>query len=141
MMDLVAFKTLIRPKSPNTYLLAPAGLCEASEPDKISQAYALSPTDLFATMREMIETQKGWVEQSSDPARGLIHAVATTKLMRYKDDIDILILPGEAGSPATIQQSRLAIYSRSRIGHSDLGANRKRVTFMLNYLHKMQNVT
>ena len=88
-------------------------------------------------MLEIIEAQ-GWAIQSRDAARGLIHAVATTKLMRYKDDIDILILPGD---PEKARESRLAIYSRSRIGHSDLGANRKRVTFMLDCLNKMQKAT
>lgn len=139
-MDLVAFKTLARPKSPNTYLIAPKGLCEKAEPDQLTDPLPLKPEDLYAKMLEIIETE-GWAVQSSDAARGMVHAVATTRLMRYKDDIDILILPGEAGDPEKVQESRLAIYSRSRIGHSDLGANRKRVTFMLNCLSKMQKVT
>jgi uncharacterized protein (DUF1499 family) len=44
-----------------------------------------------------------------------------TRLMRFPDTIDIEVLPA-AGT-----QSTLAIYSRSLIGHGDLGVNRARI--------------
>ena len=45
----------------------------------------------------------------------------TTLLMRYTDDLEILIVP---------EQNLIHIRSASRLGHSDLGANRKRVEFI-----------
>jgi len=47
--------------------------------------------------------------------------------MKYKDDIDIAVLETNDGST-------VAIYSRSRVGHSDLGKNRKRVEALIDTL-------
>jgi uncharacterized protein (DUF1499 family) len=42
----------------------------------------------------------------------------TSGLMRYKDDLELHLVP---------EQGRVEVRSASRIGHSDLGANRARV--------------
>jgi uncharacterized protein (DUF1499 family) len=47
-----------------------------------------------------------------------LHATFTTMIMRYTDDVEFL-LDGETGT--------IAVRSASRVGYSDLGANRKRV--------------
>ena len=44
------------------------------------------------------------------------HAVFTSNMFRFKDDVEL-----------QLQETRIAIRSASRAGHSDLGANRKRV--------------
>jgi len=137
MMDSIAFKTLERPRSPNTYLLAPEGLCEKAQPDQISDLTKMEPDVLFQAVMDVIAGEKNWAVEESDAARGMIHFVTTSRLMRYKDDVDILILPGDSGDPDTGMASRLAAYSRSRVGHSDLGANAKRIKYMLECLNKM----
>ena len=53
------------------------------------------------------------------------HFVAVTRIMRFRDDIDVLLAPTADGG------TQVAIYSRSRVGYSDLGANRKRVKQLL----------
>lgn len=137
MMDTIAFKTLQRPSAPNTYLVAPEGLCEQSAPDKILRPFPAAPGSLFTALMSLIEDKAGWKVERSDAEQNTIWFVATSHLMRYKDDVDILILPDEAESESG-RGSRLAIYSRSRIGHSDLGANRRRVKHLLECLNKMQ---
>ena len=47
---------------------------------------------------------------------GYLHATFTSKLFRFVDDVELL-LDGE----------KIQVRSVSRVGHSDLGANRKRV--------------
>lgn len=52
-----------------------------------------------------------------EEAPGRLRAVATTKLWRFKDDLEFL-----DGGPGVIE-----VRSASRIGYSDLGANRRRI--------------
>lgn len=133
MMDTVAFKRLTRPHSPNTYLVAPEGLCDEAEPDHTADHLQASPAEVYRVLTDLIADRADWSIEEADEKRGLIHFIATSRLMRFKDDVNVLILPDEARDKGT----RLAIYSRSRVGHSDLGANRKRVVQMLTNLNKM----
>ena len=47
-----------------------------------------------------------------------LHAVATTPLMRFKDDLEFLIVP---------EEKKIHFRSASRLGKSDLGKNRARL--------------
>jgi len=49
---------------------------------------------------------------------GYLHAVYTSNLMRYRDDLEFFLREGE---------NEIAIRSASRVGHSDMGVNRERV--------------
>ena len=48
-----------------------------------------------------------------------VHAEFTTRLMRYVDDVEFLILDGA--------DDEIALRSASRVGYGDMGANRARV--------------
>ena len=50
-----------------------------------------------------------------------LHAEATTKWMRYVDDLEVSFLP---------ESNRVVIRSESRVGESDLGVNQKRVDLL-----------
>ena len=54
------------------------------------------------------------IEQSED----YLYAESTTKLMRYVDDLELQLRP---------EEKMIAVRSASRVGHSDMGANRERV--------------
>lgn len=138
MMDSVDFKTLTRPKSPNTFLCAPEGLCEAADPDVTSEVLPMAPAAVYEAILGLIDGRDDWSLEASEAERGLIHFVTTSRLMRFRDDVDVLVMPAEAGDPSGSRGSRLAVYSRSRVGHSDLGANRKRVMQMLESLNMVQ---
>ena len=50
--------------------------------------------------------------------KGEIRAVATTRVLRFKDDVTITV-----GTDGTVN-----VHSRSRIGKGDLGANARRIS-------------
>jgi uncharacterized protein (DUF1499 family) len=47
-----------------------------------------------------------------------LHAVFTSRIMRYRDDVEFLLLSDEG---------EIAVRSASRVGYGDMGANRARV--------------
>jgi hypothetical protein len=130
MADFIDFMTFKRPSKPNNWLVTPDGFVDAAKPDESSPVFDRTPAALFEDIMQMIAARGDWKIKASDPTTGRISFIAVTKLMRFKDDIDILILP-VAAHP---QQSTLAIYSRSRVGYSDLGTNGKRVNGLLSAL-------
>ncbi|OOG23625.1 hypothetical protein B1C78_10905 [Thioalkalivibrio denitrificans] len=74
----------------------------------------------------------GWEIVETDAAKGRIEAVATTRFLRFRDDVTILIEPAGQGG------SRVDIRSRSRVGRSDLGANARRIRSFQEKLLKLQ---
>lgn len=133
-MDIAAFNSLSRPGSPNTCLVAPEGVCANAVPDKTSERYLDEPKALFALILDIVEAETRWTVTAQDADEGTISFIATSKLMRYKDDVSILVLPARGEESG----SELAIYSRSRVGYSDMGANRKRVLGLLKRLKDRQ---
>lgn len=61
------------------------------------------------------------MERRAESAGVHVRFVAVTPTLRFRDDVDALILPAVGGG------STMAVYSRSRVGLWDLGANRARV--------------
>jgi uncharacterized protein (DUF1499 family) len=47
-----------------------------------------------------------------------LHAVFTSLIMRYRDDVEFLLIP---------ERNVIAVRSASRVGYGDMGANRARV--------------
>ena len=120
------FDALKRPDSPNNWLVAPAGFAIA--PDAVAPVFNVPMHDLIDTFKLVALRSKGVavVEESAHA----IHVVATTPLMRFKDDVWVLFIPiGE-------NASTLALYSASRVGYWDLGTNRRRVK---DWIERVQN--
>ena len=76
---------------------------------------------LFSKLNEIVASERSFGKIEADPEALRIKFVATTGLLRFKDDVDIEVIPIDEA------RSTFAIYSRSRVGYSDLGTNRKRV--------------
>jgi uncharacterized protein (DUF1499 family) len=96
-------------------------LCRTARPDIVPPLYPVSAERLREIVagiaREDPETQIVYSARWEDQDR----YVARTRLMRFPDTINVRIIP-IAADAATV-----AIYSRSQIGYSDMGANRKRI--------------
>lgn len=111
------FRTLKRPDTPNTWLVAPADF--VIKPDAVAPVFPVPVSKLRAAFKSIVlgSERTAIVAESSDG----MHVVATTRLMRFKDDVRALFIPvGE-------QQSTIALYSASRVGSWDFGTNRRRV--------------
>ncbi|MEL6827410.1 MAG: DUF1499 domain-containing protein [Pseudomonadota bacterium] len=128
MTDFINFKSLKRPPKPNTCLAAPDHHCLAAEPDFAPPDFAMTGRGLFSKLSEIVAADRSFGKVSADAETLRLKFVATTGLMRFKDDVDVEIIPLDEG------RSTLAIYSRSRLGYSDLGANQKRVTKLIGKL-------
>ena len=70
--------------------------------------------------------QKQGIEVVEEQANYL-HAVATTRIMRFRDDLEFLIQPAE---------KKIQFRSASRLGRSDLGKNRQRLRQIFAALEK-----
>ncbi len=139
-MNIDALKTLKRPASPNTYLVAPEGLCEFARIDQVSPIYPMTPQALQLALEAVIKTRKDWQIKPDKLTDGHIAFVAVSGFLKFKDDVDIFILPvlpSEASAGKMPISSQLAVYSRSRIGYSDMGANGKRVKELLTAIGKV----
>lgn len=117
----VHFEYLTRTGKPNDFLLCPAGLCPV-QADGAAPVFAASPQELLkavlALVPEDVVGEEGYA----------FRYVARTPLMRFPDTVSVRIIP--VGD----ERATLAIYSRSLIGYSDMGANRARVEALLQKL-------
>lgn len=119
---------LQRPATPNHWFAA-GGECAANA-DAPAPEFAMPAEEQAALWRQWLGQQQD-VEVAppgSDPLA--IRAVATTALFGFVDIVAIRALP------LSENRSTLAIYSRSLVGESDLGANQERVEAWLEAFSK-----
>lgn len=103
-------------------------------PDIVPRIYAQSPAVVFKAAAAAVQTM-GWAVAAAVEAEGRIEATATTRLLRFKDDVVIRL-------GAQDQGTRLDIRSTSRIGGGDLGANAKRIhRFLLELNNRLKTNT
>ena len=122
--------THIRPaKTPNRFLVCPENYC-AAQPDLVATTYPVEAADLKQTLRDIITDMPGTLVVPG-PAPDDIRFVQRTPMLRFPDTVSVRVIDTQ-GQPG----STLAIYSRSQIGRSDLGVNRKRVTNLLDSLQE-----
>lgn len=76
--------------------------------------YTGDPNTAYAMLREVVEREGGKIRHE---APDYLHAVFTTPRMKYRDDVELLVLP----------EGRIDVRSISRFGYDDLGVNRERV--------------
>ncbi|NOT59982.1 MAG: DUF1499 domain-containing protein [Acidobacteria bacterium] len=88
-------------------------------PDIQPQRFAQARENVFAAALAVAQSFN-WEIRLSAPEEGLIEAVDTTPLMKFKDDVTITI--GTQGTETVVN-----VRSKSRVGKGDLGANAKRI--------------
>lgn len=125
--DLIEFPALKRPDRPNNWLVAPEGFAGLVKTDADVPVLEKTPKQVFDVVMDLVLERVEWRLRASDPDTLRISFIAVTPLMKFKDDVYVQAVPVD-GEPG---RSRVAIYSASRIGYSDLGTNEKRVSELL----------
>jgi len=122
----VNFQELVRRDSPNDYLVCPDGFCRKAKPDRVSPVFPIPAKRLKARVDALLSM----TPRTEIVSAGDTHVVAEQRslIFRFPDTIDIAVIA--VGS----DKSTLAIYSRSRYGRYDLGANGRRVEGWLEQL-------
>lgn len=122
----VNFQELERRDSPNDYLVCPAGYCKKATPDRVSPVYPIP----VKALKQRVDALLLKAPRTEIISQGDMHVVAEQRslIFRFPDTIDIEVV---AAGP---DKSTVAVYSRSRYGRYDLGANRRRVEGWLEQL-------
>ncbi|MFL5206427.1 MAG: DUF1499 domain-containing protein [Microvirga sp.] len=115
----VDFATLERRATPNDALICPREVCPRARPDSEPPVFSVSSARLRSLVSEAALSEPGTtlVEKGPEQDRYLVR----TRLMRFPDTVVVQVFDrGQEGST-------LALYSRSQIGRSDFGVNRRRI--------------
>jgi uncharacterized protein (DUF1499 family) len=78
--------------------------------------YDMPPEALHAAALEAVD-RLGWKVSARDDAARHLSAVRITPLLRFRDDVEIRVVPGPDGG------SLLTARAASRVGRADFGAN------------------
>ena len=92
-------------------------------PELELRSYTLPPASLFTRVEHAI-TALGWEIVDFDSGRYYLRAVVETSLLKFKDDVEVYLVPGSEGT-------ELHIRSSSRVGKGDLGANTRHILDLL----------
>jgi len=123
-LGAVDFADLVKNRKPNQYLICPPGVCKLATPDAPSEIYPLDPVTLKLRFIAAVGAENIEIVENSD---NRLRFIIKTPFWRFPDTVSVAFFPNEKGST-------LAIYSRSQIGYSDFGTNRKRVEKWLSAL-------
>jgi uncharacterized protein (DUF1499 family) len=115
----VNFATLERRGTPNDCLVCPKDFCPRAAPDFEPPVFPLPAERLRAVASRSILEEPDTELVHSDA--GQDRYLARTRILRFPDTVDVKVLGLDE------KRSTLALYSRSRIGRSDLGTNARRM--------------
>ncbi len=118
--ERIDFETLKRPRTPNTFLLAPEGLCKQSKTDMTAPVYAVPAAKLRQEFLNVVIAQPRTSHVLADEKGLYDDFVVRSALFRFPDLVAVKFIDLKG------KTSTIALYSRSVYGRSDLGVNRKR---------------
>ena len=116
----IEFSTLVRPSSPNTYLVCPKDRC-AAKADEDGPVYAVPPGQLFERARTILAAEPRTELVQNEPERQRLVLVQRSAFFRFPDTVTLQVFPLADGN------ATLAIYSQSNYGYGDFGVNKDRV--------------
>jgi len=95
-----------------------------------SRRYASAFRDVWRGLREAVEIRPRWTVTHADESAGQLTVLCRTRLFGFRDDLVVWVWLDEDGL------TRVDARSRSRVGRTDLGANRRRIDGLLEDLDR-----
>ena len=114
-----------KPSSPNSYRVGPDG---TTEPDAAAPEFSIDAAALGAAFDTVAMNENAVERLAGSPGEGWATYVQRSTLFGFPDYISVRFIDLDNGG------STLAVFSRSRLGQSDLGVNKKRVEDWLSKL-------
>lgn len=111
-------ETAARPATPNFYLMRDEG------GDAPALHLAAPPAEVAAALDRVMRTRPRTRLLAGRAADGFVTYIVRTPVFRFPDAVSFRLSATEIGT-------RVSVFSRSRFGRSDLGANRTRVRAIL----------
>ena len=124
----VDFESLSPPATPNAFLACPKTICLSYPPDLESPTFDMKADALMARVADAWSGEPRIERVYFAPDELRARFIQRSAILKFPDTVSVRFyeLPGG--------RSTLAIYSRSQIGYSDLGANEARVKRWLGLL-------
>lgn len=119
-----SFESVPQFNSPITYQVEFIEIQKKLHPEIVPLTVNESAEAVYHKIRKLALAEPQWQVTVDEPEKFHLEAVATTPLMKFKDDI-VIEVRSQNG------QSLVNMRSRSRVGKSDLGANAKRISTFL----------
>jgi uncharacterized protein (DUF1499 family) len=116
----IEFETLARRTTPNDALACPPDLCEAKS-DLVPPLFTVDAGTLRTAMAKVISSEPRVALIESNDATLTDRYIQRSALLKFPDTIVVRYIERPEGG------TTLAIYSRSQLGHSDLGVNLARL--------------
>lgn len=117
----------VTPDTPNSYRVAPEGLTEEYV-DAPAPVYTANPTLMAKAFDDFVMAQNKVERIAGSAEEGWVTYVQKSNSWNFPDYISVKFIDLNGGS------STVAIFSRSRFGHSDMGVNKERVETWLKSL-------
>lgn len=108
---------------------AAAALQAEQHPDLAPLVVARPKPQVYAAARTLVG-RRGWRLVGDDEDAGLLEAIATTRWLRFRDDVAVRVTETATGT-------RVDMRSKSRLGNADFGTNARRIREFLADLSAM----
>jgi uncharacterized protein (DUF1499 family) len=92
----------------------------AEYPDLVPQRFSAGADDVLVAVENVARSLRRWTVVEVNPDAGLLRAVYTTALFRFKDDVTVRVHREDDGTVVRVR-------SKSRIGKGDLGQNARTI--------------
>jgi uncharacterized protein (DUF1499 family) len=114
------FATLQRRDTPNDALACTPEFCAATA-DIAAPVFVRPPGEVFRAVEAALAGEPRLERVAAEEGQGMLRYVQRSRILGFPDTIDVKVVPVPEGGAAVL------LYSRSKLGRSDMGVNRARI--------------